>query len=75
MRCGLTLDGLVATMTIEGGTDGDVCAVLLDEVLGPLREDDDLVVMDNAGAHKDPRVRTIPAKYGGEAGVLAALLA
>ncbi len=61
---GLTRDGLVATMTIEGGTDGDVFAVFLDEVLGPHLNDGDLVVMDNAGAHKDPRVRTILAKYG-----------
>ena len=38
--------------------------VFLDEVLGPHLKDGDLVVMDNAGAHKDPRVRIILAKYG-----------
>ena len=61
---GLNLDGLVATMTIEGGTDGDVFAVFLDEVLGPHLKSGDLIVTDNAEAHKDPRVVTILAKYG-----------
>ena len=64
---GLTLDGLVATMTIEGGTDGDVFAVFLDEVLGPHIKDGDLVVMDNARAHKDQRVKTTLAPYGSKA--------
>ena len=39
-------------------------AVFLDEVLGPHLKDGDLVVIDNAGAHTDPRVGTNPAKYG-----------
>lgn len=55
--------GLVATVTIEGGTDGDAFAVFLDEVLGPHVKSGDLVVMDNAGAHRDPRVVTVLAKY------------
>jgi transposase len=60
----LNLRGLVATMTIQGGTDGDVFAAFLDEILGPHLKDGDLVVMDNAGAHKDPRVKMILAKFG-----------
>ena len=65
MLGGLTLRaGLEAMMTVEGGTDGDVFAAFLDEVLGPVLLPGDLVVMDNAGAHKDPRVKTILEKYG-----------
>lgn len=62
---GLTLrGGLEAMMTIEGGTDGDVFVAFLDEILGPVLRAGDLVVMDNAGAHKDPRVRSTLEKYG-----------
>jgi len=60
----LTTNGLEATMTIEGGTDGDVFCAYLDEVLGGILRPDDLVVMDNAGAHKDPRVARILQRYG-----------
>ena len=60
----LSTNGLEATMTIEGGTDGDVFCAYLDEVLGGILRPDDLVVMDNAGAHKDPRVARILQRYG-----------
>lgn len=61
---GLTLSGLVATMTVEGGTSGDVYAAFLEDVLVPHLKPGDLVVMDNAGAHKDPRVAKILASVG-----------
>lgn len=62
---GLTMrGGLEAVMTIEGGTDGDVFVAFLDHVLGPILHHGDLVVLDNAGAHKDQRVKTVLAKYG-----------
>ncbi len=54
----------MATRTIDGGSDGHVFAVFLDEVQGPHPKDGDFVVMVNAGAHKDPCVRTILASYG-----------
>lgn len=63
----LTLEGLAATMTIEGGTCGDVYAAFLEQVLAPKLEPGDLVVMDNAGAHKDPRVHEILARCGAKA--------
>lgn len=63
----LTLAGLEATMTVEGGTDGDVYVAFLEEVLAPKLQEGDLVVMDNAGAHKDPRVREVLARYGAKA--------
>ena len=63
----LTVDGLVAMMTVEGGTDGDVYAAFLEEVLAPELLPGALVVMDNAGAHKDPRVAEILARHGAQA--------
>jgi len=44
-------------MTIEGGTDGDVIVAFAREVLVPVLRPGDLVVLDNAGAHRDPRMR------------------
>lgn len=63
----LTLNGLDAVMTIQGGTDGDVYAAFLEQVLTPTLQPGDLVVMDNAGAHKDPRVHEILARRGAKA--------
>lgn len=60
----LTVSGLEAAMTIEGGTDGDVFCAFLVDVLGPVLLPGDLVVMDNAGAHQDPRVEPLLARFG-----------
>lgn len=60
----LTVTGLEATMTIEGGTDGDVFCAFIEQVLGPVLLPGDLVVMDNAGAHQDPRVAPLLATFG-----------
>ena len=65
MLGGLTLrGGLEAMMTIEGGTDGDVFVTFLEDILGPILQPGDLVVMDNAGSHKDPRVVPTLARFG-----------
>lgn len=53
----LTLKGLVAVMTVLGGTSGEVFLAYVREVLGPELKPGDLVVLDNLGAHKDRRVR------------------
>ena len=55
----LTVGGLTAMMTIEGGTSGDVFVAYVKHVLIPELRDNDLVVMDNLGAHKDTRVRPL----------------
>lgn len=60
----LSVDGLQATMTIEGGTDGDVFAAYVEQVLTPILCKGDLVVLDNAAAHKDPRVMEALARVG-----------
>lgn len=63
----LSLEGFEATMTIEGGTCGDVYVTFLERVLAPKLKEGDLVVMDNAGAHKDPRVKEVLARHGAKA--------
>jgi transposase len=53
----LTISGLDAVMTITGGTTADVFLAYVDNVLAPVLNPDDLVVVDNAGAHRDARVK------------------
>lgn len=60
----LTVDGLEAAMTIEGGTDSEVFVAYIEKVLLPTLCIGDLVVMDNAAAHKDIRVKTLLATVG-----------
>jgi len=49
--------GLLATMTIEAATDGDIFLAYLDQVLCPKLRPGDVVVMDNLSAHKVKGVR------------------
>lgn len=63
----LTLDGLVATMTIDGGTDGDVFAAYVEQVLLPELRPGDLVVMDNLAAHRDKRIGPLLESVGARA--------
>ena len=60
----LTTRGLEVTMAIEGGTTGDVYVAFLEQVLGPKLRPGAVVIMDNAGAHKDPRVKIILERHG-----------
>jgi len=60
----LTLGGLTATMTVEGGTSGDVFLAYVEQVLGPELQPGDYVVMDNLGAHRDERVKAAIAATG-----------
>ena len=56
----ISLDGMVAAMSVDAVTDSAVFAAYLDEVLLPtLRQDkpDAVLVMDNLRAHKTPEVR------------------
>jgi transposase len=53
----ITLDGLLAVMTIESPTDGEVFLGYLEQVLCPRLQPGQIVVMDNLAAHKTPRVR------------------
>ncbi len=55
----LTLAGLVAMMTVEGGTDAQVFAAFVEHVLVPKLKPGDVVVVDNVGAHKPPAIRRL----------------
>lgn len=60
----LTVNGLIATMTIEGGTSGDVFVAYLEQILLSHLQEGDIVVIDNLGAHKDKRVKALLASVG-----------
>lgn len=50
-------NGMLATMTVEAATDGDVFLAYLDQVLCPRLRTGHVVVMDNLSAHKVAGVR------------------
>jgi transposase len=49
--------GVLASMTIESPTDGDVFLAYVEQVLCPKLEPGQVVIMDNLGAHKVEGVR------------------
>ena len=51
------VDGLVATMTVAGGTDGEVFRSYVDQVLAPQLCPGQVVIMDNLKAHKVAGIR------------------
>lgn len=55
----MSLKGMVATMTVEAATDGDVFEAFLEQVLCPSLKAGDVVVMDNLNVHKMDRVREL----------------
>ena len=48
----IALKGLVGAMTVEGGTNGDVFRVFVEQILVPCVWPGAVVVMDNLSAHK-----------------------
>jgi transposase len=62
----MTLDGLLATMTIESPTDSDVFLAYLEQALCPRLRPGQVVVMDNLAAHKHPAVRQLIQQAGAE---------
>jgi len=62
----LSLGGLLATMTIEQPTDGDIFLAYLEQVLGPKLRPGDVVVMDNLSAHKVAWVEQLIQAAGAE---------
>lgn len=62
----ITLQGLLATMTIESPTDGDVFLAYLEQVLCPQLQPGHVVVMDNLSAHKVAGVRQLIQARGAQ---------
>lgn len=61
----LSLEGLVAVMTVELATNGDVFKAYLGQVLVPALRPGQVVVMDNLPAHKVTGVRELIESAGG----------
>ena len=55
----MSLEGMVATMTVESATDGDVFEAFLKQVLCPMLRAGDVVVMDNLNVHKVKHVQEL----------------
>jgi transposase len=53
----LGVNGLGATMTVTGGTDGEVFRTYVDQILVPQLRPGNIVLMDNLKAHKVPGIR------------------
>ena len=60
----LSVDGLLAAMTVESPTDGEVFLAYLEQVLCPRLQPGQIVVMDNLPAHKVVGVREQIEKAG-----------
>ena len=53
----MSVRGMIATMTIEAATDGEIFLAYLDHMLCPALRAGDVVVMDNLSSHKVAGVR------------------
>jgi transposase len=62
----LTTQGVLASMTIESPTDGDVFLAFLEQVLAPKLEPGHIVILDNLAAHKIPAVRPLIESRGAQ---------
>lgn len=60
----LTVDGILASMSIPSPTDGDVFLAFIEQVLAPRLEPGHVVILDNLGAHKVDGVRQLVESRG-----------
>lgn len=63
---GLTLDGFVAPMLLDGPMDGECFLAWVEQMLAPTLRPGDLVVMDNLPAHKVTGVKEAITACGAE---------
>ena len=62
----LTTTGVLASMSIESPTDGDVFLAFVEQVLAPRLEPGHVVILDNLSAHKVPGVRQLIEDRGAQ---------
>jgi len=62
----MSLRGMVASMTIEEATDGDIFLAYVEQILCAALKPGDVVVMDNLSSHKIRGVRQLIEKVGAE---------
>jgi len=60
----LGVGGIKAVMTIEGGVDGEVFGIYVEQVLAPQLKPGQVVVMDNLKAHKVEGIESAIEKMG-----------
>jgi len=60
----LTNEGILASMSIESPTDGDVFLAFVEQALAPRLEPGHLVILDNLAAHKVDGVRLLIESRG-----------
>ena len=63
---GLRLSGIGAPMLIDGPMNGEAFLAYVRRVLAPTLRPGDVVVMDNLGCHKSPKVREAIEAAGAE---------
>jgi transposase len=56
-RAALRCDGLTAPMVLDGPINGDWFRAYVEQVLAPTLKAGDIVVIDNLGSHKSPKIR------------------
>lgn len=54
---GLTLDGILAPMTLDGAMNGAAFLAYVEQVLAPTLRPGDIVILDNLPAHKPIAIR------------------
>lgn len=62
----LGLDGVVATMSVEGAVDTEAFNVYCRYVLGPVLEPGDILVLDNLTAHHASQIEELAQERGAE---------
>jgi transposase len=62
----MTIEGMGPSLTVEGATTALVFEAYVEKVLAPSLKDDQIVVMDNLGAHRPKRVRELIEERGCE---------
>ncbi len=55
----LRLSGMVAPMTVDAATDGEIFLAYVEHLLCPVLRPEDVVVMDNLSAHKVDGIRPL----------------
>ena len=66
MIAAVGLDGVQAPFALEGAVDTDAFLVYVEQVLLPTLHGGEIVVLDNLGCHKHPRVRQLIESVGAE---------
>ena len=62
----LTTTGVLASLSIECPTDGEVFCAFVEQVLAPRLEPGHVVILDNLAAHKVPAIRPLLENRGAQ---------